>query len=249
MRFHLQLTLDKPELPIEYRRLILSYIKHCLSKVQEIDLMSQFYHGTAQKDFTWSIEMNQPQFEPNKVVLADNRIRLNFAASDQGMVGFVLFQVFLAQKHQKFVSANYEIRLDDVKQDKEHIITANSCMFRTSIGSPICVRIHQKESNKNTYLTFQDSNFSDYIVSVLKEIAEMKGFSKEERDTITFQWLTGKKVLIKHYNHIVDSSIGAYIISGPPPLLQMLYQTGILSRKSEGFGMVDLIAQQDVEKA
>lgn len=243
LRFYLQFKIERPELPIEFRRCILSFIKNALSKEQDGRFFDMYYKDTIQKDFSWSIIMGSPSFQKDKVVLNHNMIKVNFTTDDRNNTGFVLFNTFLKQRNTKYPIGNGNfMTLINVGQNQQKIISSKSCIFKTACGSPLCLRAHNKETNKDTYYVGSDSDFNEMAVDGIKRQLENAGFDLSSFD-LQFKWLQGKKVVVSHYGVKIDASVGAFMLSAPEEILQYIYQTGVLSRKSEGFGMIDLVAQ------
>lgn len=52
-----------------------------------------------------------------------------------------------------------------------------------------------------------------------------------------------KKVVIKHYKRYIDNTVGFFEIEADSKILRYFYNVGIESRKSIGFGMIDLLKQ------
>ena len=49
--------------------------------------------------------------------------------------------------------------------------------------------------------------------------------------------------MVKHYGKYIDVTTGMFEIQANKRILQYLYNSGIGSRSSAGFGMVDLVTQ------
>ena len=57
-----------------------------------------------------------------------------------------------------------------------------------------------------------------------------------------------RKTVVSFKNILINSSIGEYILEGDSELLNILYKTGIGSRRSEGFGMFEVIEELKSEE-
>ena len=57
-----------------------------------------------------------------------------------------------------------------------------------------------------------------------------------------------RKTVVSFKNILINSSIGEYILEGNSELLNILYKTGIGSRRSEGFGMFEVIKELKSEE-
>ena len=69
------------------------------------------------------------------------------------------------------------------------------------------------------------------------------GFSEDEINKIKVSPIQCKKVVVKHYGRYIDITTGMFEIQANNEILQYFYDQGIGSRKSAGFGMIDLITQ------
>ena len=77
MKFQLTFSLDKPEIPTkDYRRIFASIIKNALSRYMDGQLLEKFYKDTKQKDFTWSVIFNKPEFSGEGIKLGKNEIKI-----------------------------------------------------------------------------------------------------------------------------------------------------------------------------
>ena len=73
MKFQLTFSLDKAEIPTkDYRRIFASIIKNALSRYMDGQLFEKFYKDTKQKDFTWSVIFNKPDFSGEGIKLGKN---------------------------------------------------------------------------------------------------------------------------------------------------------------------------------
>lgn len=77
----------------------------------------------------------------------------------------------------------------------------------------------------------------------LKTQAEMAGFSEEAVESIKLHCVTGRKVVVKHYGVYLDATIADFTVSGKNEILQCFYQNGVCSRRSSGFGMLEILEE------
>ena len=62
-------------------------------------------------------------------------------------------------------------------------------------------------------------------------------------DEIDVHLISGKKVVIRHYGIYLDASIADFVVFADHVLLQHFYLNGVCSRRSIGFGMVDVVEE------
>ncbi|MEG1310636.1 MAG: CRISPR-associated endoribonuclease Cas6 [Romboutsia sp.] len=240
MRFCLNLELEKNNFPTDHRKVILSYIKKALSEILDGMYYSRYFQDNVQKDFCFSVQLSKPKFNKDEIILDNNEIKILFTTDNKQKTALLLQQAFMKQKNKKFSIPNSNsMTLKNITQNKEQQITNSKAIFKTY---GLCVREHNKESNKDIYYVYNDEKFNEQLQVVLKNQASQAGFSKEMAESIKFVPLNCKKVLIKHYNTYVDTTVGSFLLEGNPLLLQYLYNVGMGSRNSS-FGYLDLVTQ------
>lgn len=106
MRFALTLELEKKNFPIDYRRLILSYIKNALSKCNNGKYYEKFFKDTIQKDYCFCVALPKVKFNKNYIQLESNEIEILFSTEDKDKTGFILFSAFIAQKNKPYPLEN-----------------------------------------------------------------------------------------------------------------------------------------------
>lgn len=244
MRFKLHFVTEKHELSIEYRRFILSFIKHALAKSVNGDLLDRYYTDTNTKDFTWTLIVNQPRFRDGKLEFADNKFSVIFSTDDKVQTGMYLMLAFLNQKNKKYPAENgNSITLKDIVQINQKEIKGSKVRFSSMPGSSIVVREHDRETNKDRYYSCEDADYEDRLEQALKTQAEMAGFSAQTVNDIKVHFISGKKVVVKHYGVYLDATIADFIVSGKNTVLQHFYQNGVCSRRSIGFGMLEIVGE------
>lgn len=240
MRFKLEFSTDKPELPIEYRKLILSFIKNALSKSVNGDLLGKYYKDTNTKDFTWTLIVKQPHFTKEKLEFEGNRFSVIFSADDKKQTGMYLMMAFLNQKYRKYPTEEGNcIVLKNILQLPQYEIRDNVARFATMPGSSIIVRDHDRVTNRDRYYTCIDEGYQEKFEQALRNQALIAGFAEETVEKIKVCSVTGRKIVVRHYDVFIDASIAEFVISAPHYVLQYFYLQGICGRKSSGFGMVE----------
>lgn len=244
MRFKLDFMVDQSEINIDYRRLILSYIKNALSQSVNGDLLDRYYMDTNTKDFTWTLIVSRPQFTKEKLQFANNRFSLIFSSDDKRQTGMYLMLAFLNQKNKRYPAedGNY-IYLKNIVQLNQKEINDTTVRFVTMPGSSIVVREHNRETNRDKYYTCEDEGYADKLEQALKTQAEMAGFAQAAVAGIKVHSVTGKKVVVKHYGIYLDATIADFTVSGENEILQHFYLNGACSRRSAGFGMLDIMEE------
>lgn len=244
MRFSLTLELKEASFPIEYRAVILSYIKNAISKCNNGKYYDKFFKNTNQKDYCFYVVLPKSKFNKEKIELENKEIRIFFSTGNSEKTGLILFNAFIAQKNKVYPLPNSNsMILKSISTQKKELISNSRVIFKTTIGSGICVREHDRNNNKDKYYVYSDNEFRDKIKSVVMNQVIKAGFTKKEANKIRINPIKCKKVVAKHYRRYIDITTGIFEIQGNNEILQYFYNEGIGSRKSAGFGMVDLVTQ------
>ncbi len=248
MKFEIAFILDKPEIPSkDYRRIFVSIIKNALSRYMDGELFEKFYKDTKQKDFTWAVIFNKPDFTGYGIKLGDNNVKMIFSTYDRDNIGYFIYSAFLKIMNKNLPLGNgNSIRLLSISQFNQRIIDKNSCVFKTVIGAPVVVREHNRENNTDKFYTAYDDNFNTELTKGLKRQALVAGFDEKDVDEINAKALNCVKNVVYNYGIYLDANVGFFEISAKPYVLQYFYQAGVLSHRSSGFGMFDLVAQKNI---
>lgn len=177
MRFYLTFELEKSSLPKDYRRIILSYIKKSLTEILDGRYYSQYFKDNIQKDFCFSLKLPKAKFTKDEIILEDNSIKVLFTSDDRQKTGLLLQQAFMKQKNKKFLITNQNsITLKQIHQQREQKITSSKVIFKTY---GLCIRDHNKETNKDNHYVYSDEKFNEQLKVVLKNQISQTGFSKD----------------------------------------------------------------------
>ncbi|MBQ9013380.1 MAG: CRISPR-associated endoribonuclease Cas6 [Bacilli bacterium] len=244
MRFYLTLELKQPFLPIEYRKLVLSYIKNAISKCNNGKYYSDYFKDTNQKDYCFSVILPKPKFDKDKILLHKKEIKILFSTEENSKTGLILFSSFISQKNKSYPLAdNNTMTLKSISNQKQDKIQNSKVIFKTTLGSGLCVRDHSKENNRDEYYVYNDEKFREKLKVVLYNQLVKLGVNEEEALNIKVNPIQCKKVVTKHYGRYIDTTVGMIEVQAKPYILQHFYNAGIGSRKSAGFGMLDLVTQ------
>lgn len=244
MRLELSFSLKYPKLPVDNKRIWISFLKNCLSQSGDGRFYHQYFEGTPNKDYTFSIVLPTPEFQENIITLEKNNLKMIFSADDRKKTGLIFFQAFLQEKGKKFpLPDGNAMKLEKIIQIPEKLITSDRVLFRTTVGGGFVIRSHNKETNKDRFYSFRDEGFSEQMKEVLKYQAVNAGFKEEDGEKIEFEPIRCRKVLVKQYGILVDCTCGVFELHGNSELLQYFYQAGFGSKHSMGYGMLDVLSE------
>jgi CRISPR-associated endoribonuclease Cas6 len=126
------------------------------------------------------------------------------------------------------------ITIEDVNLIQERKITDDTVVFKTL--SPFLVRDYK---DKNKYLTPSDEGFVSQLNQIVSDSSKLflNRFSEIEFTNIK----TSYKPPILHYGAPVDGIKGLFALKGDPKVLNLIYRIGLGSRRSQGFGMLEVL--------
>lgn len=243
MRFKIELEFKEPIITKEYRKVIMSLIKKSLTELADGRYFADYYQDTIQKDFCWKLRLSIQQFEKDNIILNNNKGVLTISTDDTKRTGYYLFSSFLNQKYKQFnmPNGNYLI-IKNVSQVEQKLIMSEKVIIKLGEGNALCVREHNKETNKDRYYSIADGKiFTEKATELIKRQVIGAGFTKDI-DNIKFTSIECEKVVISHYGCLIDATIGLIELEAKADILQYLYQNGIGSRRSQGLGYIDIIA-------
>ena len=81
MRLELQMELLKPEIDIDYRRIIISYLKFALEHCEGGRFFEKFYKNRDNivKDYCFSTVFSKPRFTKEKIYFDKNEMKIIFS--------------------------------------------------------------------------------------------------------------------------------------------------------------------------
>lgn len=245
VRLKLDFVLKYPQLPVDNKRIWVSFFKKALSQCGDGRFYDCYFSGTPNKDYTFSVIFPKPKFRGELIDLEENRMSMIFSTCDRKRTGLIFFQAFIQAKEKVFPlpEGNYMI-LKKIIQLPEKLITGDRVIFRTVVGGGIVIRKHDRATNRDRFFSFEDEGFKEQMREVLGYQAKDAGFSAEDGRSIEFIPIQCRKVLVKQWGILVDVTCGVFEMHGKPELLQYFYQAGVGSKHSLGYGMLELVTEK-----
>ena len=237
MRLKLNLDLENENLPIQYRKSVISFIKLSLNEYDE-KYYKKFYNEKDNiiKPFTFSVFFKSPQFEEDEIIIKDKRIELNISIADYE-TSIVLYNAFNHQKNKKFSLNKNSWTLKNINMMMEKEVVDEEITIK--FMSPLVVR--SRVNKKDYYYSFNDEEFLDTLKMNIKEQLKITDIPKEIVDNFKIEIISEKKVIVKFYEKKIETSTGIFKIYGDKKLLEYLYKSGMGSKHSSGFGMFQII--------
>ena len=231
MRFKLYFSLENSQMPIQYRRSIMSYFKFALSNYDE-KYYKKFYNEKDNiiKAYTFSVYFKNPKIDGEEIIIEDKKFELNISVADYE-TGIILYNSFNKQKYKKYPLSNNTMTLQNITMVMEKEITTENITIK--FQAPLCVR--SRENKKDYYYSFEHKGFEEILKINIKEQLKITDLPETIVDTFKITPINAKKVIIKFYEKQIECSTGVFNISGDKKLLEYLYKAGMGSRHGASF--------------
>lgn len=220
MRFKLYFSLENSQMPIQYRKSIISYFKFALSNYDE-KYYKKFYNEKDNiiKAYTYSVYFKNPKIGIEEIIIEDKKFELNISVADYE-TGIILYNSFNKQKYKKYPLSNNTMTLQNIIMVMEKEITTENITIK--FQSPLCVR--SRENKKDYYYSFEHKEFEEILKINIKEQLKMTDLPETIVETFKITPTNAKKVIIKFYEKQLEGSTGTFNISGDKKLLEYLYK-------------------------
>ncbi|PJJ76159.1 CRISPR-associated Cas6 family protein [Thermoflavifilum aggregans] len=232
MRLRINIHLEKPRLPKDYRSGFMSLIKAALEK-GNAGVYHTWYGQRTLKPFTFSVYFPQIQKEvKGDEIEVGNKAVLNFSSFDPMLLAYIYNGIktissFPWKDYNRF-TVEY-VNLLPYRQIKK-----DCCVFKTL--SPFLVNDKQDQSR---YLTPDDAAFDDGLRHSINLLSQQ--FLGKDMQDFRYHISHHRKMVVSHYRQSMTAIKAIIEIQAAPEVLNLLYDVGIGVRRSQGFGMVELV--------
>jgi CRISPR-associated endoribonuclease Cas6 len=241
MRMTIKFIAEQSWLPKDYRAIMLSVFKHCLL-THAPDFFEQLYqaNNSAMKGFTFAAKLKKPVFERDIVRLAGNDFSITWSTADT-REAITFYNAILAEKFNRFPLAKGNgIRPVDITVMPTRNIEQGEVVIK--LRSPLVVREHNRDTGADYYYDYSDRNFMDKLKVVTARQASQLQLFGTDIEMLSLEPVTPKRTVIPLFGNKINVSLGVYKLTGDKKLINFLYNSGIGSRRSAGFGLFDILA-------
>ena len=241
MRIIVKLQLERPELPKDFRPVFVSFIKNNLTKYGQL-FFDEYYkdRNTIAKRFTFGVRMNRRQFKQNHIYLGGDIITFTLSTADL-KEGAILYNSIVENKAADFPLPNRnKMKILTVKTEMLPKIEMNEIVIK--MLSPLVIREHDRSSNVDTYIDCTCEHFAESVKRIVQGQIEIFGLQECLINGFSILPVKAKKTVITTFDYHIDASLGVFKLNGCSELLDFLYHAGLGSRRSQGFGMFEVLA-------
>lgn len=235
MRYEVCFKLERKEIINDYRRKFISYIKSILEKYDG-EIKDKFYKTNSEKDFSFSVYFKSEKFTEEKIYLKSNEIKL-FISIYSLEDSLYFTNAMLGSIHKKYLVGDNEMEVIKIRPLQEKKIIKEEVIFKTMSSIAIREKLTDK---KSWYHDFDEKGLKVLKKNLVNNLSEK--FPVKYLEEISIYPYEIRRTVIKNYGIKFPVSMGIFKVEGKKEILDYLYKTGIGSKSSAGFGMVDILS-------
>lgn len=223
-------------LPIDYRSSFISIIKAAVEGYDPL-LYELIFLSRTVKPYTFAVSFGDGVKISDNQILSPNSIEFKFGTLEPKLL-IMLYNHLITKR--TFNIYNTEFSLEHVHTKRPRRIKGSEALLRTL--SPVLIRSHKNEKH---CLCPPCSNFpgdAEFHEALSYNMEEMSrhlgdmGSYKPELEAVRL-----KRIIITHMGLKLPGFVGTFLLRADPRLLNLVITAGMGSRRSQGFGMVDVV--------
>lgn len=237
MKISLKFEVQDNIIPKNYRSFLLSFFKLTLSGNCP-ELYEKYYSEKySVKNFCFSTYIKNAVFGKEEISFDDD-FAITLSVDDSSMEGIDWYNAFLKMKNKPFrLPTKNEMTLKSVKIESHRQIKDDTIIVR--MLSPIAVR-NVNDGKSRYYSCFDEEFIPELKENTVTLLEKITGIDKE-KIPMQIEIIKPKKTVTYAFGSNITANLGIYRINSDPIFLNYLYKLGIGSRRSEGFGMFEII--------
>lgn len=238
IQLSLEFQLDKPQLPLEYERLLVSFLK-AASKNYSKEMFERLYNkeNSIIKSFTFSAYLPGATFKGDTILLSESKFKVFFSDADMGQI-IEWFNAFQLMRFRHYPVRGNSMQLISIRSNNRKDIVDDEIVVK--MQSPLIVRRHDNKTNKDIYYTYADEDFSNTLCENVMIFLQKMGLGMDI-EGLSIEPIKARKVVVNCFGRKVDANLGIYKLCGKQQLLNILYQAGLGVRRSEGHGKFEIL--------
>jgi CRISPR-associated endoribonuclease Cas6 len=215
----------------------MSFIKKGYSKIYP-NQFDEMYSKPNMKSFCFAVQTGKCKLDKDCFEMENNIISVIISVLDYPTFIQIYNAVQLQLNNQFKISCQNEIILKDISITMPKIISKNQVTIK--FLSPLITRIH-KDDNTDFYLDYSMKNFNEILNNNLEKQAKELNFLNVNDLKIELVPIKPSRTVVEAWGRKYNSSLGTYRLIGEERLINYIYQSGLGSRRSQGFGLFEII--------
>lgn len=222
---------------MDYRPIFGSFIKEVIKSSNQFVFNRHCLRPYMLRPYTFSAYFPELKGREGNFFITGNKLILSFSTCSEEVIASFYNGLICKRKYSLLPTTNH-LSVRYISLGRRVAIQGRVAVFRTV--SPVLISTRGKA---NHYLLPQGEEleaFEEGLKFAVMEAAQ--AFLGEGVDTsIRFQPLSVRSRVIYHYNAKLRGFVGVFALEAAPALLNLLYDIGLGARRSQGFGMLDLV--------
>lgn len=240
MRILAEFLLNQDNIDKDKNRIFISILKSSLESYDENVYKVFFENGVKRKSYCFALYMKDAKFTRDKIIIPNKKVIFKLSTADLEDSIHIYNALIKNMKKTYKVKENVLI-LNKIYIDREKKMYDNQATFTTL--SPIVARKHQGDNKHTWYHSINDEVgrlllLNNLKIQLLEEFGQDRIFDIEE---VKIEVLANKEVKVKNYGIEVLGNLCTLKIYAKNYILDYIYKSGIGSRRSSGFGMLELV--------
>ncbi|MDR7614902.1 MAG: CRISPR-associated endoribonuclease Cas6 [Armatimonadota bacterium] len=231
MRLQVVYSLDNPKLPVEYRRGFASLLKEAIKQANPTCFERYYLRLHTLKPFTFSLFFPELTGNERENFHVGSKAILSFSTFSPEVMASVYNGVLQIREYPIFEN---KIRLYNVFLRPQITIVKDRVQFKTQ--APVLVNT---KGNPNWYLLPGEEGFEEGLNFSVRELCRVFLGMSDAR--VEFHPIAIRRKVVRHYNMHMQGFVGIFELRGQPEVLNLIYQVGLGVRRSQGFGMLELV--------
>lgn len=240
MRIIAEFLLEQNRIDKDKNRIFISILKSCLESYDEKIYRYFFERGAIRKSYCFALYMKDAEFTKDRIIIPNKKII--FRLSTSNLEDSIHLYNSLIQNNKKTYKVKENvIKIIKINIEREKKIYDNQATFITL--SPVVSRKHEGDNKKTWYYSLNNDEGKILLLDNLK-IQLLEEFGQDrilDIDEVKIDVLTNKEVKVKNYGIEVLGNLCKLKIYAKSYILEYIYKSGVGSKRSSGFGMLDLV--------
>ncbi|MDR3217230.1 MAG: CRISPR-associated endoribonuclease Cas6 [Clostridiaceae bacterium] len=237
MRIELTFALKEPFITADDRGVVISFLKYALSNKYP-ELFARLYGANVSKTFSFSTFLPGAKLMGDCYSLSLNTVRVRLSSSEREL----LVALYNAMMNARFIDyplpQGNSFRLTRVGYSNTFPTGASTEIIK--FLSPLVVRCHDRETNEDEYLDFRSVGFPERLQIIADAYLQKREI---EPCAVILRPLSARSTVAICLKRKFLCSFGTFELSASPEAITEFYLAGIGSRRSEGFGLFDIVGR------